>query len=314
MDKKKFLKDVVSGLKSHPKQLFSKYLYDSRGDWLFERIMRTRDYYPTRCELEIFKNQRTVIADKVLRGKKKLDVIALGPGDSSKTIYLIEELVKRNAIDKYFPIDISEHIINTLRPMFSRRFPQISFNGLAGEYFDKLPDVLKISGNTRLVFFVGATIGNFLPEQMIHFCGQLKDNLQKKDMVLIGFDLKKDPRKILAAYNDTEGWTAKFNLNLLRRINRELGGNFNENKFVHFPTYDPLTGACKSFLISKNEQSVTIDKHTIAFTKGEPIHMEVSQKYELPEIEEAARSTGFKQIGAFMDEKKYFVDVLWEVV
>lgn len=313
MDKARFLKDVVSGLKSDPKRLYSKYFYDSRGDWLFERIMRTKDYYPTRCELEIFKTQRTSIADSVLRNKKKLDIIALGPGDSSKTIYLIEELKKRNALENYFPIDISENIITTLRPMFTRKFPDVSFKGLAGEYFDKLPEVLEISVNTRLVFFVGATIGNFLPEQMLHFCQQLKNNLKKGDMALIGFDLKKDPRKILAAYNDSEGWTAKFNLNLLSRINRELGADFRENRFAHFPTYDPLTGACKSFLVSKIDQQVHIGKNVISFWKGEPVHTEISQKYQLQEIEAAAKASGFKQIAAYQDSKKYFVDVLWQV-
>lgn len=313
MDKRKFLKDVISGLTSEPKHLFSKYLYDSRGDKLFERIMRTRDYYPTRCELEIFKNQRVQIADQVLAKKKKLDVIALGPGDSSKTIYLIDELVKRDAIEKYFPIDISAHIIKTLEPMFTNKFPEISFNGMAGEYFDKLPRVLEISNNTRLVFFVGATIGNFTPDQMQEFCTHLKDNLRHGDMVLIGFDLKKDPRKILAAYNDTGGWTAKFNLNILRRINRELGANFKESRFVHFPTYDPLSGACKSFLISTALQEVNIDKYTITFGKGEPVHMEISQKYDMAQIQKAASTSGFKQVAAYTDSRKYFVDVLWQV-
>lgn len=313
MDKKRFLRDVVSGLKSEPKYLFSKYFYDSRGDKLFERIMRTKDYYPTRCELEIFKNQRSSIADQVLKGKKKLDIIALGPGDSSKTIYLIEELVNRGAIEKYFPIDISAHIIRTLKPVFIKKFPEISFNGMAGEYFDKLPKVLEISKNTRLVFFVGATIGNFLPDQMLDFCRHLRENLRRGDMVLIGFDLKKDPRKILAAYNDSEGWTARFNLNILRRINRELDGNFNESRFVHFPTYDPLSGACKSFLISKAEQQVHIDKYIFSFDRGEPVHTEVSQKYDPAQIERAAGISGFKQVAAYTDSKKYFVDVLWKV-
>lgn len=314
MAKEKFLEDVLKGLQSHPKYLLSKYFYDSRGDELFERIMGTGDYYLTRCELRIFKKFKSIIADRVLENNKIVDIIALGPGDSSKTIYLIKELAERNAIEKYFPIDISSHVINSLQPKFAKILPQIKFYGMAGEYFEMLPQVLAISNNCRLVFFVGATIGNFLPDEMIRFCQRLKENLRKGDLVLIGFDLKKDPRKILAAYNDSDGWTARFNLNLLRRINEELGGNFNEKKFIHFPTYDPQTGTCKSFLISKSKQSLNIGGKTISFELGEPIHMEVSQKYDLDQIEKASVDAGFKQIAAYTDSKNYFVDVLWEVL
>lgn len=313
MDKQQFKKDVLAGLKAEPKYLLSKYFYDKKGDELFERIMRCKDYYLTRTELEIFKTRKGEIADAVTNGKKKIDVIALGPGDFSKTIHLIEELYERKKIEHCFPIDISENIIHNLKPVFASRFPDMTFHGLAGEYFTMMPEALRISKNPRLVLFVGATIGNFLPEEMHAFCKKLRSNLQKGDKVLIGFDLKKDPRKILAAYNDSEGWTAKFNLNLLTRINRELGADFNLRRFVHYPTYDPGIGACKSYLISTREQEVKIGTATLKFKEGEPIYAEVSQKYNLKQIEETAATTGYKSKAIFMDSKQYFVDVIWEV-
>lgn len=315
MRNKTFVRDVISGLQSDPKYLQSKYFYDARGDKLFEKIMACQDYYLTRCELEIFKKQKKQIADDVIRQiNQPLDIIALGPGDSSKTIYLIEELVKRKAVEKYFPIDISENIIDLLLPLIKKRFPAVKFRGFAGEYFAQLPKVLKESANPRLVFFVGATIGNFTPDEMLGFCNELNRNLKKGDLALIGFDLKKDPRKILTAYNDSEGYTRKFNLNLLKRINQECAADFRPNNFAHYPTYDPATGACKSYLVSKKEQTVRIAGKEIHFKEGEPIYMEISQKYDQDAIRAAAESSGFKQVQAYTDSKNYFIDVLWQVV
>lgn len=312
MSKQKFLQDVLTGLQSHSKYLESKYFYDKAGDELFQQIMHCRDYYLTRSEMEILKNQRSKIADTVLQNKKKLDIIALGPGDTVKSDHLIREFHERGALGKIFPIDISKNIIELLKNKFSRQYPDMTFDGMAGEYFEMLPRAMQQSSNNKLVLFVGATIGNFFPEAMVTFCKQLNENLAAGDMVLIGFDLKKDPRKILAAYNDREGWTAKFNLNLLTRINNELNGDFRISNFVHYPTYDPDTGASKSFLISTKEQQVHIGDSLISFDKGEPIYMEVSQKYDLYQIEEAARQSGFIPEEIFMDSKKYFADVLWE--
>lgn len=313
LGRKKFFEDVIKGLQSKQKHLLSKYLYDAKGDELFEKIMRSKEYYLSKCELEIFKRQRETIADAVTEKGEKLDIIALGPGDLSKTIYLIRELAKRDKIEQCFPIDISSHVIQSLEPKFKKEFPKIAFHGLAGDYFEQLPVALKNSQNRRLVFFVGATIGNFLPDEMLRFCKKLRRNLRKGDRVLIGIDLKKDPRKILAAYNDKEGYTAQFNLNLLKRINKELDANFDLRKFVHFPSYSPLSGACRSFLISTSNQEVSVGRHGIKFKEGETIYMEVSQKYDLDEIKEVAKKCGYQQKTYFLDSKEYFVDVIWEV-
>ena len=168
----------------------------------------------------------------------------------------------------------------------------------------------KISSNKKLVLFLGANIGNFKFNEMPKFCKNLRSLLSKDDMVLIGFDLKKNPKKILAAYDDKAGFTTQFNLNLLTRINKELDADFDINTFEHYATYDPETGACKSYLISKKEQTVNIKNTLIEFEKYEPVFMEISQKYSIPQINEIAKECGFHVLTHFFDQQKYFVDVI----
>jgi uncharacterized SAM-dependent methyltransferase len=144
------------------------------------------------------------------------------------------------------------------------------------------------------------------------FCRELRNHLSEGDMILIGFDLKKNPKTILAAYNDKEGITEKFNLNLLERINRELNADFDHNKFDHYPVYDPETGACKSYLVSLADQQVKInDSEPIHFLRDECIYMEISQKFTVLQIEQMAANSGFKSIHRFFDEKEWFIDVIW---
>lgn len=307
-----FLNDVLKGLQSHPKFLQSKYFYDKEGDRLFQKIMASKDYYLTNSEMEILKTQKKQIANSICKKNQKLDLVEFGPGDAVKSIHLIGELVGRNCIDHYIPIDISENIIQLLEKKFMRKFPKLNFSGMNGEYLSMLSEVNTKTSNPKIVLFLGANIGNFLPEAMLYFVKKLSAELSPGDMVLIGFDLKKDPDKILAAYNDREGYTTKFNLNLLTRINRELKGNFKVSQFRHFRNYDPGTGSCKSYLISKKDQEVKIGNARIRFQKDEPIFMEISQKYELSQIEEAATAAGFVQKKVFADKKNYFADVLWQ--
>ena len=145
------------------------------------------------------------------------------------------------------------------------------------------------------------------------FCKKLKNQLNEGDFLVIGFDLKKNPKQIIAAYFDKSGITSAFNLNLLTRINNELNGNFDLSKFEHYAFYHPESGECKSYLISLIDQNVAIGNHVISFAANEYIYMEISQKYDLHEIEELAKSTGFSILDTFTDEKKYFVDSIWKV-
>ncbi len=152
-------------------------------------------------------------------------------------------------------------------------------------------------------------------EEVPQFCRELRSQLSEGDMVLIGIDLTKNPKQILAAYNDSKGYTREFNLNLLRRINRELHADFTVEAFEHYATYDPYSGACKSFLVSLKDQQVTIEKNTeISFAKNETIFMEISQKYTVAQTDEIASQSGFAPVAHFFDKKKWFTDVIWRCV
>ena len=307
-----FLTDVLKGLSSTPKYLESKYFYDKKGDELFQKIMASDDYYLTNAEMEILTEQKAEIADAVLTESEKLDVIEFGAGDATKSIHLLREFCKRKAIAKYFPIDISENIIELLNTDIPTEIPGLSIHGLHGEYFDMLAEANQISKNKKLILFLGANIGNFKFGAITEFCKKLRSQLSEGDMVLIGFDLKKDPKKILAAYDDSEGFTNQFNLNLLQRINNELGANFDLKSFEHYAMYDPDTGACKSFLVSMKEQQVHLNESSVQFEKDETIFMEISQKYSVSQIDEIGIQSGFAPVAHFFDKKKYFVDVIWK--
>lgn len=307
-----FLEDVEKGLHSSPKYLCSKYFYDKKGDELFQRIMSSKEYYLTDSEMEIFSTQTVELANAVLEKAEIIDVAELGPGDAAKSTWLLRELSKRNALNDYFPIDISENIVDLLNKALPEQIPGINIYGLNGEYLNMLLQATQISNNRKLVLFLGANIGNFKFAEMPAFCKKLRSLLSEGDMVLIGFDLKKDPEKILAAYDDSEGFTKQFNLNLLRRINNELNADFDLNNFKHYAMYDPDSGACKSYLVSMRRQKVSLNGSVINFGKDETIFMEISQKYTVGEIDEICRQCGFVPGNYFFDTKRYFVDVIWK--
>ncbi len=309
-----FLKDVLKGLLSSPKYLDSKYFYDKKGDELFQKIMASDEYYLTNCEMEIFTKQTAAIADAAADGQQPLDVIEFGAGDATKSSHLLKELLKRKAIGTYFPIDISDNIIQLLNKTLPPMLPGLNIHGLNGEYFSMLSKANEISNNKKLVLFLGANIGNFKFNEMPPFCSRLRNELSEDDLVLIGFDLKKHPRKIRNAYDDAQGFTRQFNLNLLTRINRELNANFDNEKFDHYASYDPDNGACKSYLVSLAKQDVCIDKNNlIHFEKDETIFMEISQKYSIEVIDRTALESGFTPVAYFFDSNEYFTDVVWQV-
>ena len=308
-----FLKDVLKGLQSSPRYLDSKYFYDKKGDELFQKIMASDEYYLTNCEMEIFTKQTAAIADAVVNGQQ-LDVIEFGAGDATKSSHLLKELLERKAIDTYFPIDISDNIIKLLKKTLPPVLPGLHIHGLNGEYFSMLSNANEISNNKKLVLFLGANIGNFKFNEMPQFCSRLQKELSEGDLVLIGFDLKKHPRKIRNAYDDAQGFTRQFNLNLLTRINRELNANFDINNFDHYASYDPDNGACKSYLVSLVKQDVYIgESNLIRFEKDETLFMEISQKYSIEEINQAAFESGFTPVAYFFDSNRYFTDVVWRV-
>lgn len=213
----------------------------------------------------------------------------------------------------YYPIDISADGISKLKKRINKNHPKVKYKGLAGEYFSMMSLLKNFSSNPRLILFLGSSIGNFPKEDAIQFLKSLKSYCNPNDFLMVGFDLIKDPEVILEAYNDQQGVTKSFNLNLLKRINRELSGNFILENFRHQPKYFPETGACKSYLASTEDQEVRIGENKINFKKGEEIFMEISQKFKVEEVNELAEKAGFEMIHNFFDQKKWFMDALWKV-
>ncbi len=309
-----FFKDVVEGLSSRPKYLQCKYFYDQAGDGLFQQIMRCPEYYPSNCEMEIFIEQHAELARAMMCDRNDFDLVELGAGDAIKTCYLIKYLVKQGIRFTYKPIDISENIINYLNSTLQFELPGIRIEGLNGDYIDMLKKAGVDSRKRKVVLFLGSSIGNMNMLDATEFCAEIRKTLSAGDMLLIGIDLRKNPQTILAAYNDKCGITKQFNLNLLTRINNELGANFDVRQFDHFPTYNPLTGACKSFLVSLKAQVVHIGPYAISFQKDEIIDMEISQKYTLEDTRVLADKSGFAPVADFCDKKRWFLDTLWVAV
>jgi len=306
-----FFDDVMEGLTFSPKHLSSKYFYDANGDKLFQDLMNCDEYYPTKCELEIFSKKTAELCKTIIADGDAFDLIELGAGDATKSAYLLQYLLDKETNFTYLPIDISENVIAYLNITLPVTLPDLQITGLNGEYFEMLEKAASLSNKRKVVLFLGSNIGNLPVKEAERFCRKLREHLSPGDMLLIGFDLKKNPKTILAAYNDKGGITKRFNLNLLERINRELGGDFDVNQFEHYPTYDPETGACKSYLVSIVDQQVKIGPQTVHFAKDEYIFMEISQKFTVEETDAMAINSGFKPVDRFFDDKKWFLDVIW---
>ncbi len=306
--------DVLRGLSASPKYLESKYFYDEAGDEIFREIMACPEYYLTKCEMEIYAMQSYKMAGIICDTLPEFDVVELGPGDATKSVHLLKALAECRVNYTYYPIDISKNVIAQLSQKLPTTVPNIKIHGLNGEYFEMLEQLKNTSGRHKVVLFLGSNIGNIPLEYVVDFLTELRSHLSPGDMMITGFDLKKDPNIILPAYNDKAGITKRFNLNLLARINSTLGANFNVAQFGHRPEYDAEVGAVKSYLESLADQMVNIgDEVVIEFKKGERIFMEISQKYTVEQTDEFADKAGFAPVHHYYDSKNWFLDALWQV-
>jgi L-histidine N-alpha-methyltransferase len=308
-----FKKEVLSGLSLPHKKISSKFFYDQQGSHLFNQITRHPDYYLTQCELSIIKTYKKQIADYLK--DQPFNLIELGPGEGIKTQLLIEEFLDDSLIFSYIPIDISASYLEQLNTEFDRKLPALKVTALHADYFQGLQWLSLTSGQRNVVLFLGSSIGNFDVKATEEFFHHLWQVLHHDDYVIIGFDLRKDIDILMRAYNDRDGLTRDFNLNLFRRINRELGANFAIDELQHYGTYNVYTGAMESYVVSLAEQVVEISalNSSIILQQFEPIHVEYSYKYTLSQIETLAQITGFEIVKNFADSKAYFIDSLWRV-
>lgn len=310
--KKRFLTDVCEGLKAKPKILPSKYFYDQKGDELFQQIMQLEEYYLTRCEQEIFESQHEQIAAFIKR-KKRLRIIELGAGDGQKSIPFLKKLSIDGLDFDYVPVDISAEVLNKLKQSFKEELPLSPIHPFSGDYFHlHFPEY---DGPTAWMY-MGSNIGNLSDLKTHHLLQHLRDSAKKGDTLIIGYDLKKDPNMIRAAYNDSSGVTSAFNLNLLQRINNELGANFDLNKWQHYPTYDVLAGEARSYLVSKKKQEVQIGQNgaVFSFEPWEAIRTEISRKYAPKQIASICKRASWSFQKTMTDSNNYYALGFYEAI
>ncbi len=311
--RQRFALDVLQGLSQPRKRLSSMHFYDDRGSALFQRIMEVPEYYLTRAEHQILERRRGELAELLI--DEPFQLVELGSGDGRKTNLLLETLQAEHLDFVYRPIDISAAAMSAQMDALSRRFPTLEAHGLVAEYLDGMMWNARFSERRNVVLLLGSNIGNFNLPDARAFLRSLWSFLREDDLLMVGFDLKKDIDTMISAYNDADGVTASFNLNLLARINRELGGDFDVDAFQHHATYNVFSGAMESYLVSRARQTVRVAAvdHSFDFAPFEPIHTEYSYKFLLEDIEGLARDTGFSIEAQWLDDQGLFVDSLWEV-
>jgi dimethylhistidine N-methyltransferase len=308
-----FARDVLHGLRRTPKAIPSRWFYDEAGSRLFQRIMDLPEYYLTACELEILTAQRERIARRI--GPGRFTLVELGAGDGRKTTVLLRHFRERGMDFRYVPIDICEPALAQLVERCGPLLPGMEVEGLASEYFEGLAWLAARRRERSVVLFLGSNVGNFDAAETRGFLRSLWGALRDGDLALVGFDLRKDVALLMRAYDDAQGVTAAFNLNLLRRINRELGGAFRLECFEHRGAYDARSGAMESYLVSRARQRVAIEAlgESFLFEAGEALHTERSQKYLPAGVRDLAAEAGFETVDELTDARGYFLDALWRV-
>lgn len=300
-----FAEDVRRGLSAHPKQLFPKYLYDQLGSQLFEAICLLPEYYPTRAENEIL----TRYADEIvgLTGRPNT-LIEMGSGSASKTRMLIEALLRSEHELLFVPVDISASALESSSRILLQSYPRLRIEAYAAEYFNGLEELSHMPRGRTLALFLGSNISNFEPADSHLFLRALRGMLKEGDALLLGADLKKDPRTLEAAYNDAHGVTAAFSRNILARINRELGGHFDLRTFQHRALFNAEQSRIEIHLESDRSQTISIDRLDlqVEFAAGELIHAENSYKYDLNDITGLAVRSGFRCERTWLDHQEQF--------
>jgi L-histidine Nalpha-methyltransferase len=293
-----FADDVRAGLTAQPKTLPSKYFYDQLGSAIFEAITFLPEYYLTRAETEIL----TARADEIIASAQPTRLIELGSGSAQKTRYLIEAGLRRQRSLEYSAIDISHTVLAATAQALRAQYSSLTVNSYQGDYYEGLRALARATSHSSdaahraLALFLGSNIGNFDPPEALRLMKAIRSVLKRDDALLLGADLKKDRATLEAAYDDPIGLTGAFNLNILARVNRELGGRFDLRSFRHRAVYDEVHGRVEMHLMSAADQVVTIENLSldVSFVQGETIHTESSYKFSRDDIERLARDAGFE--------------------
>lgn len=305
IDRASFAADVREGLTSKNKHLPCRYIYDNEGSRLFEEICRLPEYYLTRSEREILETRLDEIVGAM---PDDTALVELGSGNSEKTRILIRGHLERHGSLEYVPIDISKDTLHRNALEMLEMSPSLHITAIAAEYREGLRLAHKHVVGPECVLFLGSSIGNFDRDNARRFLRELAESIDVQDRLLVGIDLRKDRTTLEAAYDDARGVTAKFNLNILTRINRELGGQFDLNQFRHRAVYEENSGRVRSELVATEAQHVDIGalQLTASFAKGEAVHTEDSYKYSLDEIDALATACSLQTVHRWFDAKRQF--------
>jgi L-histidine N-alpha-methyltransferase len=303
--------EVEQGLSALPKRLPPKLFYDDSGSRLFEQITETPEYYPTRTERNILADYAADIAGQA---GSNLTLVEMGAGSARKTRLLIEAILRRQMRLAFYPVDVSPTALHAAVASLNGDYPNLHVSPIAADYCHHLPQLSAIPGR-KLALFIGSTIGNFEPEEAVAFLNQLRESLAPGDGLLLGFDMRKDAETLHAAYNDRQGVTARFNLNVLARINRELGGAFDLEAFRHVAFWNSRMSRIEMHLESRLKQDVWIRdlNRNFHFARGERIHTENSYKFTTATIITLLCRSGLKLEKTWTDPEGWFSEVLARV-
>lgn len=294
-----FFSEVIDGLKQSAKTISPKFFYDAAGSQLFDAICELEEYYPTRTEMQILASHAEEIAAIV--GEKSF-VIEPGSGSSTKVRLLLDELKPHT----YMPMDISKQHLLAAAQTLANEYPWLDIHAACADFTTPLVIPVQADMQNRVAFFPGSSIGNFDPLAARAFLAHLGKTIGKGGGLLIGVDLEKDPALLNAAYNDRDGVTAEFNLNLLTRINRELDANFELDCFEHHAFYNERLQRVEMHLVSRLNQIVQVSKRSFDFKQGESIHTECSYKYSISSFQALAVSAGYIPIKVWTDAEQLF--------
>lgn len=301
-----FADDVLNGLAKTPASIPPKYFYDAKGSKLFDAITRLPEYYPTRTEIGILSSNASEIAQLVGTGSL---LVEPGGGSLEKVHILLEGLQPR----AYVPMDISHDHLRFAAEELAVAFPWLEIHAACTDFTREMRLPPSAPKGTHVAFFPGSSIGNFNPEGAVDFLSAIAELVGEGGYLLIGVDVKKDKSILEAAYNDAQGITAEFNLNLLEHINQELGADFSLQGWAHDAVYNEIEGRIEMYLVSLGQQAVTLQGKTFNFARGDRIHTENSYKYTVAEFEQLAARSGFHSQKVWLDDGELFSVHLYQL-